>query len=151
MEWDRLGQGRDLMPSSHVSAPDAPHLQNRRGFTLIEVVVASVILTTALLAMAGFTVSYQQSESKVRMFSRAQQLAGARLETVRTTMPYASIDTMVTTESSIAGSPGYTRVTTVTRVGGAISDTVDYRTVTVRVSTPGALQTVAKSSIVGAF
>ncbi len=140
------------MRSSHSTlAAEPPHLQNRRGFTLIEVVVATLILTSALLAMAGFTVKYQQSDSKVRLFSRAQQLASSRLETVRTAMPYASIDTMAATESAIPGFPGYTRVTTVTRVGGAPTDTLDYRTVTVRVSTPGSLQTVAKSSTVGAF
>lgn len=126
-------------------------LRNRDGFTLIEVVVASVILTTALLAMAGFTVRYQQGESKVRTFSKAQELASVRLEAVRSAVPYASIDTMEATESSIAGYPGYTRVTQVTRIGGTPSDTVDFRTVTVRVSTPGNRQTVAKSSTVAAF
>ena len=139
------------MPTSRTPAADAPHLQNRGGFTLIEVVVAAVILTSALLAMAGFTIRYQRSESRARLFTRAQQLASVRLEAVRTAMPYASIDTMAATETTIPGFPGYTRVTTVTRVGGATTDTLDYRTVTVRVSTPGALQTVAKSSVVGAF
>jgi len=133
------------------TADDAPALRNRPGFTLVEVVVATLILTSALLAMAGFTVRYQQSDSTARRFGRAQELASARLETVRSAMPYASMDTMARTESSVPGYPGYTRVTQVVRTGGGVADTVDFRTVTVRVSTAGGLQSVAKSSTVAAF
>jgi prepilin-type N-terminal cleavage/methylation domain-containing protein len=129
----------------------APALCNRGGFTLIEVIVAAVILSTALLAMAGFTVRYQRTESKFRQFARAQELAMVRLATVRSAIPYASLDTMARTESTIAGFPGYTRITVVTRVGGTAADTVDYRAVTVRVLTPGSTQHVTKSSIVAAF
>lgn len=123
----------------------------RRGFTLIEVVVAALILTSALLAMAGFTMRYQQTESRVRIFNRAQELASVRLEAVRSTVPYAALDTMATTESDIPGAPGFTRVTRVTRTGGAPTDTVDFRTVTVRVTAPNNLVTVSKSSLVAAF
>ena len=130
---------------------DAPALRNRQGFTLVEVVVATLILTSALLVMAGFTIRYQQTDSAARIFSKAQELSSARLETVRSAVPYASLDTMARTESSILGFPGYTRVTQVVRTGAATTDTVDYRIVTVRVSTPGNRQTVAKTSMVAAF
>ena len=129
----------------------APALCNRRGFTLIEVIVAAVILSTALLAMAGFTVRYQQTESRFRRIARAQELASARLETVRSASPYASLDTMARTESTISGYPGYTRITVVARVGGTPTETVDYRAVTVKVLTPGSTQYVTKSSTVAAF
>ena len=127
-------------------------LRVRTGFTMIEVIVASVILGAALLAMAGFTVRYQQVDAKARFVSKAQQIANERLEKVRTSQPYLSLDTMVTTESSIAGYPGYTRSTLVSRVGGAAVDTVDYRVVTVRVTTPnGVAGTISKTTMVGAF
>ncbi len=129
----------------------APRLKARAGFTMVEVIVASVILGTALLAMAGFTIRYQQVDSSARMVSKAQQAANERLETVRSAQPYLSLDTMATTESSIPGYPGYTRSTQVTRVGGSAADTVDYRIVTVRVTTPGVARTVSKTSMVGAF
>ena len=128
-----------------------PRLQIRQGFTMVEVIVASVILGTALLAMAGFTVRYQQVDSSARVVAKAQQAANERLERVRTAQPYLSLDTMVTTESSVAGYPGYTRQTLVTRVGGAATDTVDYRIVTIRVTTPGVARVISKSSVVGAF
>lgn len=142
---------RPIVPPHVLRTPYARPGSNRAGFTLVEVIVASVILSTALLAMAGFTVKYQQTESHVRKFSKAQQLASVRLETVRTAIPYSAIDTMATTESSIPGYPGYTRVTLVTHRGGTATDTVDFRTVTVRVSSPGARETVSKTSTVAAF
>jgi prepilin-type N-terminal cleavage/methylation domain-containing protein len=128
-----------------------PQLQNRKGFTMVEVVVASVILGSALLAMAGFTIRYQQIDSAARMVSKAQQAANERLERVRSAQPYLSLDTMATTESSIPNYPGFTRVTHVLRIGGSAADTVDYRVITVRVTTPGVAHTVSKTSTVGAF
>jgi prepilin-type N-terminal cleavage/methylation domain-containing protein len=129
----------------------ARRLRNRAGFTLVEVIVAAVILTAALLAMAGFSVRYQQVDSSARIVNRAQQAANSRLELVRTAQPYSAIDTMATTESTIPNFPGYTRVTAVTRMGGSPTDTVDYKIITVTVTTPGVARTVKKTSFVGAF
>ncbi len=126
-------------------------LNNRDGFTLVEVIVASVILTAALLAMAGFSVRYQQVDTSARIVGKAQQAANERLEIVRSAQPYSSLDTMVTTESTMSRYPGYTRVTAVTRMGGSPTDTVDYKIVTVTVTTPGVARTVKKTSFVGAF
>lgn len=136
-------------PLRHQSPPVDASL--RPGFSLVEVIVAAVILGAALLAMAGFTVKYQQVDAYTRFVVKAQQAANERLERVRTAQPYLSLDTMATTESSLSGLPGYTRTTTVTRVGGGPADTVNYRIVTVRVRTPGNRSTISKSSIVGAF
>ena len=129
----------------------APRLRARRGFTMVEVIVASLILGAALLAMAGFSVKYQQGDSNARIVNRAQQAANERLERVRTSQPYSSLDSMATTESSIAAYPGYERITSVTRKGGSPTDTVDYKIITVKVKTPGVERWVAKTSIVGAF
>ena len=138
-----------MTPRSDAAA--MPRLRVRPGFTMIEVIVASVILGAALLAMAGFTVRYQQVDASARVINRAQQAANERLERVRTAQPYLSLDTMATTESVVAGYPGYIRQTIVTRVGGSATDTVDYRIVTVRVTTPGVARVVSKTSTVGAF
>jgi prepilin-type N-terminal cleavage/methylation domain-containing protein len=126
-------------------------LRNRAGFTLVEVIVAAVILTAALLAMAGFSVRYQQIDSSARIVNKAQQAANSRLELVRIAQPYSAIDTMATTESTIPNFPGYTRTTAVTRMGGNPTDTVDYKIITVTVTTPGVARTVKKTSFVGAF
>lgn len=142
--------GRMMTRHGHDATP--LRLRARAGFTMVEVIVASVILGAALLAMAGFTVRYQQVDAKARFLSTAQQAANERLEKVRTAQPYLSLDTMVTTESSVPGYPGYTRATTVAHIGGSAADTVDYRIVTVRVTTPnGIAGTVSKTTMVGAF
>ena len=145
-----MGPGGRMMTRRFDDAA-CPRLRVRSGFTMVEVIVASVILGAALLAMAGFTVRYQQVDASARVVNRAQQAANERLERVRTAIPYLSLDTMATTESSVAGYPGYTRQTIVTHVGGGAIDTVDYRVITVRVTTPGIARTVSKSSMVGAF
>jgi prepilin-type N-terminal cleavage/methylation domain-containing protein len=129
----------------------APRLRVRRGFTMVEVIVASVILGAALLAMAGFSVKYQQTDSNARIMNRAQQAANERLEQVRNSRPYLSLDSMATTENTLPTYPGYQRITSVTRVGGSAADTVDYKIITVKVKTPGVERWATKSSIVGAF
>ncbi len=139
------------MTTRHGTGASAPRLRTRAGFTMVEVIVASVILGAALLAMAGFTVRYQQVDAAARMINKAQQAANERLERVRTAQPYSSIDTMATTESTTPGYPGYLRQTLVTRVGGSATDTVDYKIVTIRVTTPGIARVVSKTSFVGAF
>lgn len=118
---------------------------------MVEVIVASAILGAALLAMAGFTVRYQQVDASARTVNRAQQAANERLEAVRSARPYLSLDTMATTESTIPGYPGYYRVTAVTHVGGEPADTVDYKIVTIKVKTPGVERWATKTSIIGAF
>jgi hypothetical protein len=44
---------------------------------------------------------------------------------------------MQTLETNVPGLPGFSRRTWVTRVGGGVSDTLDYRVITVRVAPPG--------------
>ena len=53
-----------------------PRRAARRGFTMIEVIVASVILGAALLAMAGFTVRYQQVDANARTVPVGEEQAG---------------------------------------------------------------------------
>jgi prepilin-type N-terminal cleavage/methylation domain-containing protein len=140
-----------MMLTRRTTGTGARRLHARAGFTIVEVIVASVILGAALLAMAGFAVKYQQIDSSARVVNRAMQAANERLEKVRTAQPYLSLDTMATSESAVTGYPGYSRVTSVAHIGGSATDTVDYRVVTVRVTTPGVARTITKSSIVGAF
>ena len=145
-----MGPGGRMMTRQTDDAA-CPRLRVRSGFTMVEVIVASVILGAALLAMAGFTVRYQQVDASARVVSKAQQAANERMERVRTAQPYLSLDTMATTESSVPGYPGYSRQTLVSHVGGLATDTVDFKVITVRVTTPGVARTISKTSMVGAF
>ena len=145
-----MGPGGSMITRQSTDA-GMPRRSVRSGFTMIEVIVASVILGAALLAMAGFTVRYQQVDAKARVINKAQQAANERIERVRSSLPYLAMDTMATTESSAAGYPGYVRQTLVTHIGGGATDTVDFKIVTVRVTTPGVPRVVSKTSFVGAF
>ncbi len=121
----------------------------RRGMTLMEVMVAMVILTGALLGMGRFITSFQHSTSNNSLSSTATDLVVDRLETIKASTSYATLTaTYAATEGTIAGYPGYTRVTQVLRTNDA---TTDYTAVTVTVSHPSLSKPVKKTTIIAAF
>lgn len=126
----------------------------RAGFSLAEVVVALGILTAALLSLALFVsrMAHQTSDSK--LLGTANELVTNRIESIKSITDYSSIDTTAITETSIPGSPdykGFTRQTLVKHVGGGVSDSVDYRIVTVVVSNPVMSSSVKKTTAIAAF
>jgi hypothetical protein len=81
-------------------------------------------------------------------------LIGERFEQVKTAPTYGKIDTLYAgTETAITGYNGFSRTTQVIRVGGAPSDTVDFKIVTITVTTPAIPKsvTVKKSTIIADF
>lgn len=55
------------------------------------------------------------------------------------------------TEASIAGNPGYTRRTWVQRVGGKLTDSIDYKIVTVQVANKNLAGSVRKTTVIAPF
>lgn len=131
----------------------AARVKSRPGFSLVEVIVALGILTAALLALALFVSRMAHSTSDARLLGTASELAANRLETIKTSSDYASIDTFAVTQTFGSGSPynGFTRVTSVQHVGGAVGDSVDYRIITVLVTNPVMSQSVKKTTAIAAF
>lgn len=124
-------------------------LAARRGMTLMEVMVAMVILTGALLGMGRFITSFQHSTSNGSLSSTATDLVIDRLETIKSSMSYATLNaTYAATENAIPGYPNYTRVTQVLRTSNA---STDYTAITVTVSHPSLSKPVKKSTIIAAF
>jgi type IV pilus modification protein PilV len=113
-------------------------MRARKGFTLIEVVVAMVLLTMVVLGSQGLAARmvHTTAESNVRM--QAMQLAHDRVDMVRLDPQYDSLVARYQgTESGIPMHPGFTRVTTLTRTQTATSTgTIDFYTITVRVTAP---------------
>jgi prepilin-type N-terminal cleavage/methylation domain-containing protein len=123
-------------------------MRRRRGMTLIEVLIALVILTGALLGMGMFITSFSHATSDGALSSVASDLVLDRLETIKGSNSYAALDGYVATELAIPGFAGYKRVTQVLRT---LDGTQDYKAITVTVSNPGLNSPVKKSTIIAAF
>jgi len=119
--------------------------------TLIETLVAVVVLGTALIGMGLFMGHFAHSTKVASLQQRALDLAADRIDSVHHVSNYASLDTMATTEMITADSAVYQRATIVQHVGGGPTDSVDYRTVTVAVTMPIGTAPVRKSTIIAAF
>ena len=124
----------------------------RHGLSLVEVIVALSILGGVLLALGMFSARLSQATSNGRVRVTAAQLAADRLETVKTAPRYSAIESLyVATEGTVAGFPGYSRRTWVQRVGGAVTDTIDYKIVTVQVSNAQMTGNVRKTTVIAPY
>lgn len=124
----------------------------RNGFTLVEVVVALLILGFALLGLALFVSNMAHSGSKSQLVGTANELAADRIETIKSSLTYSTLDSQfVSTEATVAGYAGYSRRTIIRHVGGGTTDSLDYKIVTVIVTNPAMTDTVRKTTIIAAF
>lgn len=91
-------------------------LRNPRGFTLLEILVALVILTLGLLGVAGLMAGIMQGNSFSNKVTTATTLAQDKLEDIRKLgfRGTPATDTTVTENyNSIAGYRFYKRVTSI--------------------------------------
>jgi prepilin-type N-terminal cleavage/methylation domain-containing protein len=127
----------------------------RAGFTLMEVMVATIILGGALLALANFAAKFARANATASVSLTANELAVEKVEAgVKMKSTYIGIDSLRGTEATIPGTQyaGYSRRTDVTRVGGRVGiDPMDYKVVTVTVTHARLLQPVARTVVVAAF
>lgn len=125
---------------------------DRRGVTLVEVLVALTILTGVLLGMGTFAVNFTRAVSRSDARVVAVQLASQRISEIRSQPNYSTLETTYNgTEPTITGFPGYARRTTIVRTGGPRPTfTNDFKTVTVEVTAPGFTTPIRKTIIVAA-
>jgi prepilin-type N-terminal cleavage/methylation domain-containing protein len=125
-------------------------MTNRRGFTLVEVIIAMVILLTVVLAMGSATGAFLRRTAQEESRATATQLAQDRLQMIEMDPNYAGLAaTYAVTESNLPGLAGYTRVTQVTQVGGT-GQATDYKVVTVTVTAPGISTPITRTTTVAA-
>lgn len=130
----------------------APVDSNRSGMTLIEVIVAMMLLTGALIGMGAFLARYANISGNMARRIEANELVADRLEQVKGAIRYSAIDSIyAVTESSIPSHPGLTRQTLVTHTGGAAPSFYDYKTVTVIVNGPGLKAPSKKTTVISVF
>ena len=123
----------------------------RRGMSLIEVMVAMMILTGVLLALGGFTAKYAQASGQAQFVITANELASQRLDAVRTQPSYSAINLLAGSTTTKADFRFYTVSTQVKQIGGAVTDSIDYKLVTVIVTHPSMRKPVTKTTAVAAF
>jgi prepilin-type N-terminal cleavage/methylation domain-containing protein len=117
---------------------------DREGFTLVEVMIAVIILGGIVLAMGASASKYLSVATRNRQRVQASAAAEAQIALVRVSPVYDSITVRFDSTKSNSPAPGYTRVTSVVRTGAGT--TSDLTKVTVTITGP-LLATPVKRSI----
>jgi prepilin-type N-terminal cleavage/methylation domain-containing protein len=108
----------------------------RRGFSLIEVMLAVVLLGIVLVSVARYTGQFLHTVSTSTVRTVAAEVARERISQVDMDPSYPTLGaTWAGTQTGFPGYPSMTRVTTVSRVTGNAPPR-DYTVVTVRVTEP---------------
>jgi len=88
-----------------------------QGFTLIEVMIALVILSGVMLTLAATTTRYLSIISRNRIRIQSGAVADAQISAVRTSPNYATLVTQFNGTLANVPLPGYSRQTQVIRAG----------------------------------
>lgn len=126
-------------------------MTNTKGFTLIEVLIAVVLLSLAVVSLGQFMGKYQRATANATLLSTMTSIAKERLETIRGDVRYTSLVSRYATADTTGfyGYPTIVRRTLVTRdQSGAPAR--DRTTVTVRVFTNNLLikDTVSLTAVI---
>lgn len=125
-------------------------MTGRRGFTLIEIMIALVLLMVVILGMATSTGRFMRVVAESDIQQAAIQLADDRIQTVLMDPNYGGLDTAYAgTESDFEGMDGFSRVTVITQVGGP-GQSLNHKRVVVTVEGPGLSQPIKRSASVAA-
>jgi prepilin-type N-terminal cleavage/methylation domain-containing protein len=109
---------------------------DRRGFSLIEVMLAVTILAIVLVSVARYNGQFLHTVSISTVRTVAAEVARERISLVDMDPSYTTLAaTWAGTQTGFPGYPRMTRVTTVSRITGNVPPR-DYTVVTVRVSEP---------------
>jgi prepilin-type N-terminal cleavage/methylation domain-containing protein len=127
----------------------------RRGMTLVEIIVAMLLLVTVVLALGAFTTKYAMASNQARLVITANEIASTRLDAVKQQPTYSAIDSMGTgrsrTDSVKKDFTWYYVTTLVQQNGGGLTDSTDYKNITVLVSHPGMKKVIYKTTNMAAF
>ena len=127
----------------------------RRGMTLIEVMIAIVILSGAMIGLARFGGNFEHTTATAGDLSLASDLATLRIEQIKA---YRIYNSLVATYNGVTetyvGDPvynGFTRRTIATRCAGCPTTTNDYITVTVTVTGRSLVNPISKTTVIAVF
>lgn len=112
---------------------------SRGGFTMVEMIIAILILTVAILALAGSATRLGRVSADTEVRALALQVVEDRIALIRLQPLYTKLDSIYgETGTSIPGMDGFTRRTSITRVEqeGEGDRMIDFTRVTVTVDGP---------------
>lgn len=120
----------------------------RRGFTLIEVMLAVVLLVIVLTSLARYTGQFLHTVSTSTIRTVAAEVARERISLVDMDPSYTTLAaTWAATETGFPSYPRMVRTTTVSRITGTTPPR-DYTIVTVRVTEPTMGQAIDVTTVV---
>lgn len=124
--------------------------ETERGFTLIEVMVALVILAVVLLGLGAATGTLVSRVADSGRKEVAVELTQDRLTRIQIDPAYDSLEARyASTGDSVPGHPGFTLSTSIVHWGGS-NQAEDYKVVTVQVDAIGLAKPVERTVTVGA-
>lgn len=126
-------------------------MRDRSGFTLVELLIAVVILVIVATTYGRFAGSYSRSMGDASLRLMASGVAAGRLELVRADPRYDRLNSLYgssTAGGDTTGFPNYPRMRRVTRIVRDQTGERDLTTVTVRVWDPALKDTVSATAIV---
>ncbi len=127
-------------------------MSTKRGFTLVEVLMAIVILTIIAVGIARFAGLFSKAMTKSSVRIVASGVASDRLELVRADPRYTSLVTLYGSGAGAdtTGFPGFPQMHRLTNLSRDQSGSParDRTTVTVRVIDPGLKDTIAVTTII---
>ena len=125
------------------------HRNRQAGFTLVEVMIAVVILGIATVSLMSATSRMIRGVTDDRSITQAAASAEARVAMIRQWPTYATIEsTFVATESN-QPLPGWARATTVVRTGGPAASN-DFKRITVVITGPSLRTPVSRTITIAA-
>lgn len=125
-------------------------LNPRAGFTIVEVIVALVILATAVLGLAGSVTRLTAAAAGSERRAQAVYSVEDRLDRIEMDGRYDALDSLYVAVESDTPLPGLSRTTAVTHVDTDSPTPRDYRVVTVTVAGIGLVAPVARTLIIAA-
>jgi prepilin-type N-terminal cleavage/methylation domain-containing protein len=121
------------------------------GFTLVEVVVALVILTTAVLGLAASASRLATTSATAELRALALQSVEDQIARIRLDPRYGGLDTLYAgVESGLFSIQGITRTTTVTHVQQTTPLVLDYKRISVTVEGTLITEAVSRQIVVAA-
>ena len=123
---------------------------DRSGFSLVEVVVALVILSTAVLGLASSATRLTTTAAAAQVRALAMESAQDRLARVRLDPRYGALDSLYSgTDENLFGITGLTRTTRVVHILRT-SPSLDYKQIMVTVTGPTLETPVSRVIVIAA-